>query len=80
MLEAVDSIELQVEGLVVFEQRVVRAGTEVFLPRLSGQYATDAHDEIQRIVTYVEELYSNSKIDGYFYSYKKQHDMILYNF
>ena len=56
MLEAVDSVELQVEGIVLIEQCVVRAGTEVFLPRLSGDYSTDTFG-----VTHFLKYLSNSR-------------------
>jgi hypothetical protein len=42
VLEAVDSIEFEVEGLVLLEQRVVRAWTEVLLPRMSRHNIADA--------------------------------------
>jgi len=42
VLETVDSIEFQVEGLVLLEQCMVRAGTEVLLSRLSRYNIADA--------------------------------------
>ena len=75
MLEAVNSIEFQVEGLVLLEQRMVRAGTEVLLTRLSGYNIADAFGDTN---SHDDENYKTVsttiilKVDGYFYSYKKQ--------